>query len=144
MGNGLVSHRTQMNPAWYRWVSRRVLGVKQPGTSHWAVQNTDQTSKITLPTEKRGRQLLLHLDVDDTVMKHLHAIRSAGGVVNSRVTFAVAVNPLHLQIQFGSNVFMPCQCFSCICLVLSLVPSWKKNNHQLMRRLNHHHYHQHL
>ena len=39
---------------------------------------------------KRGRPLLLGSEIDEKVMKYLHAIRNKGGVVNTVVAIAIA------------------------------------------------------
>ena len=43
-----------------------------------------------LPTAKRGRPLMLDDHLDEAVIKHLQAIRSEGGVINSTIVMATA------------------------------------------------------
>ena len=68
-----------------------VQSIRKAFRQHMAT-SPDPSSIQSLPTRNRGRPILLGCDVDNVVIQHLRANRAAGGVVNTRIAVATAMD----------------------------------------------------
>ena len=66
---------------------------------------------LSFPSKKRGRLLLVGMELDRKVQQYLRAIRESGGAVNSAITLAAAKGITlktnrTLQAEFGGHVVL--------------------------------------